>query len=73
MYLSDPPSDENKTPREDKPSEPVMQEGDSKNRIVILEERDIPFREERPPNLSPNFEVKVHRSRQQKSSEANDE
>jgi hypothetical protein len=31
--------------------------------IVILAERDIPFEEERPPNFSPHFQVRVHRTR----------
>lgn len=30
---------------------------------VILEERDVPFVEERPPNFSPYFRVRVHRLR----------
>jgi hypothetical protein len=38
---------------EDKPARP----------IIILEERDIPFEEERPPNFSPHFRVKVKRVR----------
>ena len=46
-------------------------ESDKENRIVILRERDIPFDEERPPNFSPNFAIKVHRVR--KSSEQEDE
>lgn len=29
-------------------------------RIIILQERDIPFEEERPPNYSPHFSIKVH-------------
>ncbi|MFX1509962.1 MAG: hypothetical protein ACFFBR_06620 [Promethearchaeota archaeon] len=32
-----------------------------KNRIIILQEREIPFEEERPPNYSPHFSIKVHR------------
>ncbi len=36
---------------EDKPVRP----------IIILEERDIPFEEERPPNFTPHFHVKVNR------------
>ncbi len=43
----------------------VLEEEDTsqahRSRIVILGERDIPFEEERPPNLLPNFQVKVHR------------
>jgi len=30
---------------------------------VILEERDVPFVEEKPPNLSPYFHVRIHRVR----------
>ena len=71
MHLSDPPPDENDTPEKDEPSELVTPEEASKNRIVILGERDIPFQEERPPNLSPNYEVKVHRVRRKR--EVNDE
>ena len=65
VYLSEPPLDENDAPEEET-SEPMKPEEESKNRIVILGERDIPFQEERPPNLSPNYEVKVHRARQKK-------
>lgn len=31
--------------------------------IAILRERQIPFEEERPPNFSPHFEIRVHRVR----------
>jgi hypothetical protein len=31
--------------------------------IAILREREIPFEEERPPNFSPHFEVRVYRVR----------
>lgn len=31
--------------------------------IVILAEREIPFEEERPPNFSPHFQIRVHRVR----------
>jgi hypothetical protein len=71
VYLSDPPQDERDASEEDEPSESVMSEQESNNRIVILGEREIPFEEERPPNLSPNYEVKVHLARRKK--EANDE
>ena len=63
MTLSDPPLDEGDTHEEDAPPEPVTLERESKTRIVILGERDIPFQKERPPNLSPNYEVKIHRAR----------
>jgi hypothetical protein len=66
VYLSDPPLDENDAQGEDEPSEPMKPDEESKNRIVILGERDIPFQEERPPNQSPNYEVKVHRARRKK-------
>lgn len=32
-------------------------------RIIILEEREIPFEEERPPNFSPNFKIRLYRVR----------
>jgi len=32
--------------------------------IAILREREIPFEEERPPNFSPHFQIRVHRVRQ---------
>ena len=70
VYLSDPPLDERDAP-EDDTSEPVAPEHESKTRIVILGERDIPFQEERPPNLSPNYEVRVHRAR--RKTEENEE
>jgi hypothetical protein len=31
--------------------------------IAILAEREIPFEEERPPNFSPHFQIRVHRVR----------
>ena len=40
--------------------------------IIILEEREIPFKEEKPPNFSPHFKVRVHR-RDQKESVCEDE
>ena len=54
-----------KTPEENKRTEPDTdaQPSPTDKRIVILQERDIPFEEERPPNYSPHVEVKVHRIR----------
>ncbi len=43
------------------------------NRIVILEERDIPFEEERPPNFSPYFAIKVHRAKKRSHMEEPEE
>ena len=73
VYLSDPPYDESDQPKEEKPAESIIPEEETKNRIKILAERDIPFQEERPPNLSPNYEVKIYRVRRQKSVEASKE
>lgn len=73
VYLSDPPFDENDTPQDNESPRPVSQEKKAKNRIMIIEERDIPFLEERPPNLSPNYEVKVHRTQRKGSKEASED
>ena len=62
--------------KEDRPKESKQEnaalttEPEKENRIVILRERDIPFEEERPPNFSPHFSIKVHRVR--KSTEPED-
>jgi hypothetical protein len=55
-----------KTPEKDERTKPHIETKQStkEKRIVILQERDIPFEEERPPNFSPYFDVKVHRIRQ---------
>lgn len=37
-------------------------------RIRILEEREIPFVEEKPPNFSPNFKIHIHRIRNKEKS-----
>lgn len=59
--------------KEEEPQEAVEEEASTKkepaNRIIILEERDIPFEEERPPNFSPHFAVKVHRVRKHERKE----
>lgn len=54
-----------KTPEKDERTEPDTETplSTKEKRIVILQERDIPFEEERPPNYSPYFDVKVHRIR----------
>ena len=60
-----------KSPEEDERTEPDTdtQPSSTNKRIVILQERDIPFEEERPPNYSLHFEVKVHRIRKPSESE----
>jgi hypothetical protein len=62
--MSDQPPDKEETEKEEEPTS---------NRIVVLNERDIPFEEERPPNFSPHFAVKVHRVRKDTRSEENEE
>ncbi len=44
-------------------SKSSLEDTSKTNQIVILEERDIPFEEERPPNFSPHYAVKVHKVR----------
>ena len=73
VKLSDPHNEESDPLQEEKPSKSITREEESKNRIKILAERVIPFQEERPPNFSPNFEVKVHRVHRDKSDEASEE
>jgi hypothetical protein len=71
--VKNPPSHDGDPPSEDeKPEASPAQNNRIKNRIVILEERDVPFQEERPPNFSPNFEVKVHRIRRRNEKEASE-
>ena len=66
--MSDLPPDEEEEKKEtEKDEEPIS------NRIVVLNERDIPFEEERPPNFSQHFAVKVHRVRKDTRSEENKE
>ncbi len=62
-----PPDKEGEKEESEKNNEPTS------NRIVVLNERDIPFEEERPPNFSPHFAVKVHRVRKDARSEENEE
>jgi hypothetical protein len=61
-----------KLPEKDEKTEPDSETESStkEKRIVILQERDIPFEEERPPNFSPHFDVKVHRIRKPSEEEA---
>ncbi|MFW9831919.1 MAG: hypothetical protein ACFFD8_09090 [Candidatus Thorarchaeota archaeon] len=66
--MSENPSDNEEEPQECKEDPSIK--NDSKNRIVILEERDIPFEEERPPNFSPHFSVKIHRIRKHRYKES---
>jgi hypothetical protein len=68
-----PPDDEknNEEPNEDK--QPSSEDLSKDNRIVILQERDIPFEEERPPNFSPHYSVTVHRVRKESEKENQEE
>ena len=66
--MSEHPSEE-----EEDQEETEKDEGSTSNRIVVLNERDIPFEEERPPNFSPHYAVKVHRVRKDTRSEDNEE
>jgi hypothetical protein len=54
-------TDSETEPPEDEPDAAEAETEVQRSRIIILGERDIPFEEERPPNLLPNFQVKVHR------------
>jgi len=58
---------------EEDQEETEKDEGPTSNRIIVLNERDIPFEEERPPNFSPHYAVKVHRVRKDTRSEDNEE
>lgn len=62
-------------PSEKEENQEEMEKGEepTSNRIVVLNERDIPFEEERPPNFSPHYAVKVHRVRKDPRSEDNEE
>jgi hypothetical protein len=66
--MSDQPPD-----KEEEKEETEKEEEPTSNRIVVLNERDIPFEEERPPNFSPHFAVKVHRVRKDTRSEENED
>lgn len=68
-----PPNGEKKKREFDKDNQDPLKPPTSTNRIIILEERDIPFEEERPPNFSPHFEVKVHRARKHPDKEESEE
>ncbi len=59
--------------KEEKKKETEKDEEPRSNGIVVLNERDIPFEEERPPNFSPHFAIKVHRVRKDTRSEENEE
>jgi hypothetical protein len=59
--------------KEEDNKEPEKDEEPTSNRIIVLDERDIPFEEERPPNFSPHYAVKVHRVRKDTRSEENEE
>ncbi len=58
--------------KEEEKEETEKDEEPPSNRIVVLNERDIPFEEERPPNFSPHFAIKVHRVRKDTLSEENE-
>ncbi|MFX1564364.1 MAG: hypothetical protein ACFFCH_00070 [Promethearchaeota archaeon] len=60
--MSEPPPEKEETQEPDGNTQPT-EEQSKKNRIKILQERDIPFEEERPPNFSPHFAIKVQRIR----------
>jgi hypothetical protein len=52
--------------------EPIEQTAEtptSTKPIAILAEREIPFEEERPPNFSPHFQIRVHRVRRREQPE----
>jgi hypothetical protein len=71
--VSNPPSQNDDPPSEaEKPEDSPEKNDQLKNRIVILEERDVPFQEERPPNFSPHFEVRVYKIRRSNVKEANE-
>jgi hypothetical protein len=57
-----PPKSEKEKRESEKENQDSEEQPPSMDRIVILEERDIPFEEERPPNFSPHFEIKIHRA-----------
>ncbi len=42
-----------------------VEQADKTRRIIVLEEREIPFVVEKPPNFSPNFRIRIHRIRNQ--------
>ncbi|MFX0168361.1 MAG: hypothetical protein ACFE89_03290 [Candidatus Hodarchaeota archaeon] len=68
--MSDPPTPNSDPSLKEKKRKPSSTpEEDVQDRIVILGERDVPFQEQRPPNLSPNFEVNIHRVHQRKLKE----
>ena len=72
--MTEPPPKGEKEKREsDKENQDPSEHTSSMNRIVILEERDIPFEDERPPNFSPHFDVKVHRVRKDPDKEEPEE
>ena len=72
--MTEPPPKREKEKREsNKDNQDPSEHQSSLYRIVILEERDIPFEEERPPNFSPHFDVKVHRVRKHPDKEEPEE
>ncbi|MFX0079886.1 MAG: hypothetical protein ACFE8O_11660 [Candidatus Hermodarchaeota archaeon] len=66
--MSEPPPDKEEEKKETEKDEEL-----TSNRIVVLNERDIPFKEEQPPNFSPHFAIKVHRVHKGNRSEENEE
>jgi hypothetical protein len=65
--MSDPPSEVENDQEESEEEQP------NSRRIVIIDERTIPFVEERPPNFSPHYAVKVHRVKKAKHVEEDEE
>lgn len=64
---------DNEEPKELDGKTQLTEEQSKKNRIIILQERDIPFEEERPPNFSPHFAIKVHHIRKSSKTENQEE
>ena len=59
--MSNPPSEEKESPDEyEEEPEKSTNESERETRIQILRERDIPFEEERPPNFSPYYSIRIH-------------
>ncbi|MFW9934644.1 MAG: hypothetical protein ACFFDU_03820 [Candidatus Thorarchaeota archaeon] len=68
-----PPDDEKNTEKPNKNERPSSEGLSKDNGIVILQERDIPFEEERPPNFSPHYSVTVHHVRKESEKEDQEE
>lgn len=68
-----PPNDEKNIEERNKDKRASSEDLSNDNRIVILQERDIPFEEERPPNFSPHYSVTVHHVRKESEKENQEE